>query len=82
MLNPVATPCPACQQMVTLLVSDAPAVMNGPYVSCVILQHPEHAVCPSCGTELAPAIVGVGQMKIIATRVPPREQAKRVLSVG
>lgn len=82
MLNPVVTPCPQCQTIVTLWVSNAPALMNGPYVSMVILQHPEHVVCPNCGTLLAPAIAGVGNLKLIASPVPPREEVKRILSLG
>lgn len=82
MLNPAVTPCPNCGVPVTLLVSNAPALMNGPYVSMIILQHPEHVTCKGCGTIVAPAIAGVGNLKIVATRVPPREEVRRILSPG
>lgn len=79
MLRAITVPCPRCAQPVTLSVSDAMTVVNGPYMSAVILQHPKHTLCPSCGLTVAPAISGVKNLDVIATPVPPAEQEQRVL---
>ncbi len=82
MLNPVVTPCPKCGQLVTVPFSNQSTVVNGPYFSSVIVQHPDHVVCQGCGTTLAPAIAGVMGFKVIATPVPPREEVKKILAIG
>ena len=82
MLKPVVVPCPRCGTPVKLLVSDQFCIVNGPYMSAAIVQHPEHFTCASCGTICAPALAGIGDLKVIATPVPPRETTQRVIGVG
>ena len=82
MLKPIVVPCPRCANPIELHVSDQFCIVNGPYMSAVILQHPDHATCASCGTICAPAISGSPTLQIIATPVPPREEVKRILAVG
>lgn len=82
MLHPIIAKCPSCGLNVTLLLSNQSTVVNGPYMSAVIVQHPDHVVCQGCGTTLAPAIVGVQWSGVIATPVPPREEVKKILAIG
>lgn len=79
MLRPVTTPCPRCGQFVTLYLTDGPAMLNGPYMSALIWQHPEHTLCPGCGVALVPAVLGIAKLTICATPVPQREERQRVI---
>ena len=82
MLKPIVVACPTCAAPVELLVTDQFTIINGPYVSGMLIQHPDHTTCLNCGTICAPAITGVANLAIIATKVPPREEVKRILTIG
>ncbi len=79
MLRPVTVPCPRCGNPVILRVSDQHTVVNGPYVSLMVLQHPTHTTCGTCGLVSSPAISAVKNMDVIAQPVPEREQEQRIV---
>ena len=82
MLRPITVPCPTCGNPMELQVSDQQTIVNGPYVSLLVLQHPKHATCRSCGAIAAPAIQSIQNMRVIAQLVPEREAEQRVIHVG
>jgi hypothetical protein len=82
MLQNVTAPCPRCANPITLKVSNQQTLVNGPYVSMVLLQHPRHSACASCGLVCAPSIAGIGQLQIVPAPVPEREEEQRIIAAG
>ena len=79
MLQGLVVKCPNCQSNVTIHLSNTPLVLNGPYVSMVMWQHPKHAVCPGCQVTLSPAVESVAKVTAIAQTVAAAEEENRVL---
>jgi transcription elongation factor Elf1 len=74
--------CPRCRADVIVKVSNEPTVVNGPYVSLFLLQHPTHSTCGICGATVAPAIVGVKNLQVGGHLVEGRESEQRILVPG
>jgi len=82
MLQNLTVPCPRCANPITLKVSNQQTLVNGPYVSLVMLQHPSHSACPACGLVCAPSISGVEKLHIVPAPVPEREEEQRIVTAG
>ena len=63
-------PCGKCGTPVDIKFTGAPAVINMPNVSIVILEHLKDEICPGCLTKLVLGVQSVGGMVVMTIPLP------------
>jgi hypothetical protein len=66
----------------TVWVTNQSTVLNTPQATVVLVPHPKHTACVSCGCVCAPNVGGVKGWDVLAVEVPPKEQEQRIVQPG